>query len=107
MPTYNFKLNDLANNSNRTGVELKDLAEAKCEAMKFAASVVCNSAVEFWDAREWTLTVTDDAGLALFSLLLLGSEGPSAQDLSRPGFREGTFDKHHKSDETNLGMDGC
>ena len=53
------------------------------------------------------LIVTDDAGLTLFQLQVLGAEGPAAENLSRIGFGEGTFDQNKKSDRADLGVDGC
>jgi len=106
MPIYHFEVNDLTHDSDRTVVELEDLAEAKCEAVKFTGNLICEAAGTFWDKQECTLTVTDDAGLTLFRLQVVGTEGPVAQKLSRIGYGEGTFDQKKKADEANTGVDG-
>lgn len=46
-----------------TGRELQDLAEAKCEALEFAAKHICDAANAFWDREEWLLSVSDKRGL--------------------------------------------
>ena len=93
MPIYHFDVNGLTHDSDRTVVELEDLEKAKCEAVKFTGLVICEAAGTFWDKQEWTLTVTDDAGLTLFQLQVMGTESPVVQKLSRMGYGEGTFDQ--------------
>ena len=60
------------------GTELKDLAVAKCEAIKTAGRVISDPAATFWDRPDWSITVTDAVGLTLLRLEILGTEAPAA-----------------------------
>ncbi len=106
MPTFHFEVNGQTNDGDRF-LQFKDLAEAKCEALKLAGTLIHDAAGTFWDKPEWMLIVRDDAGLTLFQLQVLGAEGPAEQNLSREGFGEGTFDQVKKADEADTGVDGC
>ena len=64
------------------GAELERLAEAKCEAVRRAGKLICDSAERFWDAGEFSMSVTDDAGLVLFTLTLWAAEAPAIQKRS-------------------------
>ncbi len=107
MPIYHFDVNGGMDDSERRVVEFKDLAEAKCEALKLAGTLISNASGTFWDKPEWMLIVTDDAGLTLFQLQVLGAEGPAEHNLSRAGFGEGTFDQKKKEYDSDTGVDGC
>ncbi len=106
MPTYHFEVNGRTDDGDRL-LQFKDFAEAKCEALKLAGTLIHDAAETFWDKPEWMLIVRDDAGLTLFQLQVLGAEGPAEQNLSRVGFGEGTFDQKKKADEADMGVDGC
>jgi hypothetical protein len=71
MKRYHFKTDD---QSDARGVELADLAAAKCEAAKVAASFACGLADEPWRDCRWTVTVTDDDGRRVLQLELIGTE---------------------------------
>jgi hypothetical protein len=59
------------------GMELRGLAEAKCEAVRYAGKLICDAANQFWDAGDFSLTVTDEKGLVLFTLRLSATEAPA------------------------------
>ena len=84
MPRYFFNIDDGRSPRDKEGTELKDLATAKCEGVKLAGRIICEDSDRFWDRREWGLTVTDSAGLILFSLAFLGTEAPAAARLLPP-----------------------
>jgi hypothetical protein len=71
MPTFHFHLDD---QRDRQGLELPDLAGAKCEALEFAARHICDAANAFWDREDWTLTVTNERGLTLLQLQIVGTQ---------------------------------
>ncbi len=75
MKRYHFKADG---QSDLKGVRLADLAAVKCEAAKVAASIVVAAADDDWQRREWTVTVTDDFGMKLLELRIVGSEMPAA-----------------------------
>jgi hypothetical protein len=79
MPKYHFNVDDGALGVDSDGTELKDLTVAKCEAIRMAGRIICDAGNTFWDRSEWRLTVTDEAGLTLFELYILGTEAPAAQ----------------------------
>ncbi len=75
MKRYHFKTDD---ERDVRGIELASLAAARCEAAKVAASIVCESADEPWHRSEWTVTVTDDLGVKVLQLQIVGNELTSA-----------------------------
>lgn len=75
MKRYHFKT---SGQSDVKGAQLADLAAVKCEAAKVAASIACAAADDVWQRCEWTVTVTDDFGVEVLELRLVGSETPSA-----------------------------
>jgi hypothetical protein len=84
MPRYFFHIEDGTILHDDEGTELKDLAVAKCEAIKLAGQMICDSAGGFWDKEEWKLTATDEDGLTLFCLHFVGIEAPAADGHSDP-----------------------
>ena len=58
-------------------MELPDLAAAKCEAVRYAATLVCDEAERFWDAADFRLSVKDDRNLILLTLVIVGWEAPA------------------------------
>lgn len=59
------------------GMELPTLAAAKCEAVRYAGRLICEEAESFWNTADFTMTVTDENSLTLFSLTLSGTEAPA------------------------------
>jgi hypothetical protein len=81
MPLFYFQLEDDFSSREKDAWDLKDLATAKCAAVRYAGEILCDAADTFWNAAQWKLTVTDEAGLTLFTLELVGTDAPA---LSRP-----------------------
>ncbi len=71
MKRYHFRTDEQI---DAEGVRLASLAAAKCEAAKVAANTICEAADEVWRSSQWTVTVTDDLGLKLFELEVIGTE---------------------------------
>ena len=80
MPRFYFHLDG---RPDQEGVELADVATAKCEAIKFAGRQVCDEAHTFWNNADWTMTVTDESGLTLFQLQIVGTESPAIRSVSQ------------------------
>lgn len=57
-------------------MEYGDLRIAKCEAVRYAGSLLCDLAENFWDDADFELTVTDEEGLILFTMRVVGTEAP-------------------------------
>lgn len=106
MPNYHFEIIGPAVFEDARSIEFSDVAKAKNEALKLAGTLIADASETFWDKPEWMLIVTDDEGLTLFQLQVLGKEGPAAENLSRIGFGEGTFDRVKKSNSADAGVDG-
>jgi hypothetical protein len=77
VPRYFFHIKDGVSSLDEEGTVLKDLATAKCQAVQFAGRMICDTASTFWDKEEWKLTVTDERGLTLFSLVFLSTDAPA------------------------------
>jgi hypothetical protein len=84
MPRYFFHIEDGATTRDDEGTELKDVAVAKCEAVRLAGQMICDSAGSFWDKQEWKLTATNADGLTLFCLHFVGIEAPAAMGRRDP-----------------------
>ncbi|HZF93483.1 MAG TPA: hypothetical protein VEZ20_01280 [Allosphingosinicella sp.] len=76
MSRYFFHIDDGNAAQDEVGVELETLADAKCEAVKFAGQLICDAGKTFWAMDHWTLTATDERGLTLFVLQFIGTEAP-------------------------------
>jgi hypothetical protein len=74
MPRYFFDVDDGDATPDRDGSDLCGLTEAKCEAVKMAGRIICDQAAGFWDRAEWTMTVSDETRLTLFTLHVVGIE---------------------------------
>lgn len=76
MPLFYFQIDGRPDD---LGVDLSDVAAAKCEAVRFAGKAICDSADQFWDAGDFSMSVTNESGLILFTLSLTGTEAPVLQ----------------------------
>jgi hypothetical protein len=83
MPKFHFNIDDGASAPDVDGTELKSFAVAKCEAMQMAGRIICDAAESFWDQERWTMTVTDEDGLTLLTLDIVGVEAPAGQLLTQ------------------------
>lgn len=61
------------------GLEFASIHEAKCEAVKFAGQLLADAAAKFWDTADFELTGTDDNGLILFTMRVVGTEAPAVR----------------------------
>jgi hypothetical protein len=84
MPRYFFNVTDGHNMSDEDGHDLPDLKTARCEAVKYAGALICDSASDFWTAGEWEMRVSDDRGLTLFTLVFAGYDAAAVQGFSAP-----------------------
>ena len=85
MPKFHFHLDD---ERDEQGLDLRDLAAAKCEALDFAAKHIRDAANAFWEREEWTLTVTNERGLTLLQLHIVGTQSAAA---SSKDLRQSTY----------------
>ena len=81
MPLFRFKVEgDHAEDL----IELSTISAAKCQAVKYAGERICDEADHFWDAGEFTLTVSDDQGLTIVVLMMTGVEAAASMGAPRP-----------------------
>lgn len=71
MPKFHFHIDG---ERDQQGLDLPDLAAAKCEALEFASRHICDAANRFWDREEWLLSVANEKGLTLFQLHIIGTQ---------------------------------
>ena len=76
---YFFNVSDGDALSSPHCVDLSSIQDARREAAKMACAAISENSDRFWRTREWQLTVTDDRGLSLFSLLILAADAPAAR----------------------------
>lgn len=68
MPRYFFDIKDGHDFPDLQGSEWKDLAEARNEAVRYAAEVLKEMPERFWNAEQWTMSVSDQHRNLLFTL---------------------------------------
>ena len=61
------------------GMDFASIYEAKCQAVRYAGEVLCDAAEHFWDSADFELTVTDEKGLILFTMRIVGTEAPAVR----------------------------
>jgi hypothetical protein len=78
MPRYFFDVHDGVHDIDALGTDLAGIDEARTEAAQMAGRLLADDAKKFWSGHEWTVSVRDESGLVLFSLIFLAVESPSA-----------------------------
>jgi len=73
MPRYFFHVED---GPDDLDMDLPSLGDAKCQAVRYAADLMCHTAATFWDKAAFTMCVEDEMGLILFSIHVLGTDAP-------------------------------
>ena len=76
MPNFLFHVED---GPEPLEIEVQTIAEAKCEAVRYAGKLLCDRASSFWNVADLHMWVTDERGLILFALRLLGTDAPAIQ----------------------------
>jgi hypothetical protein len=79
MPRFFFHTNHPAERDvqDDEGMEFASIHVAKCEAVAYAGRLLADSAEHFWDTGDFDLTVTDDKGLILFTMRVIGIQAPA------------------------------
>ena len=81
MPIFHFNLHDGADYPDALGTDCSDIPGAKVEAATRMARLLGEEAARFWTGDEWTMSVTDDKALVLFTLVFYGMD---AAAISKP-----------------------
>lgn len=84
MPRFFFHTNHPAERvvQDDEGLDFSSVHQAKCEAVKYAGQLLADTAEHFWDRGDFELTVTDDKGLILFTMRVVGTEAPAIRTAS-------------------------
>ena len=59
------------------GMEFASIHDAKSQAVAYAGRLLCDAGEKFWDNTDFNLTVTDENGLILVRMDVLGTETPA------------------------------
>ena len=59
------------------GMEYPSVQKAKCEAVAYAGRLICDASETFWDTSDFEMIVTDENGLMLFTMRVVGTEAPA------------------------------
>ncbi len=74
MPRYFFHVMDGKAIIDHEGVILADKDQAKREAIKTASGILADDGMAFWQGKAWTMTVTGEDNITIFSLRFQADE---------------------------------
>ena len=78
MPRYVFNIAD-GNGAQPLTLDLPDIRSARAEAVKAACRILCEDADAFWSqGGDWQMTVANEHGLTLFTLIFYATNAPAA-----------------------------
>jgi hypothetical protein len=72
VPCFSLRIESSDSAPETVTLEFSDRGAARREATLFAAEMLKERVDEFWDHQPFTLTLADEAGVALLSLSLQG-----------------------------------
>ena len=79
MARFFFHLADGKSAPDEEGFELADVHASRAAALHLVAQSLLDRPADFWASRDWLLTVTDESGLALYSVQVFASDSPSLE----------------------------
>jgi hypothetical protein len=85
MPRFFFHTNHPSERDiqDDQGITYPSIHAAKCEAVAYAGRLLADSATSFWDDGDFELTVTDDSGVILFMMRVVGFEAEAARSAEK------------------------
>ncbi|MGI3902394.1 MAG: DUF6894 family protein [Janthinobacterium lividum] len=84
MPRFFFHRADGVFDPDEVGSELPDLASARIEAVRFAADSIRDQPMEVWQGHNFRVEVSDEEGMLLCTVVILGLDAPAARGLRKP-----------------------
>ena len=84
MPRFFFHHTDGAFDPDDEGTVFPDLATARVEAVRYAAEVVRESPHEVWSGETFRIEVSDEQGMLLCTIVILGLDAPAARGVRKP-----------------------
>ena len=71
---YFFNTKNGEKHTDEDGTELPSHGAARAEAVRYAGAIMSSEPEALWATEELTVNVTDDRGLILFSVVVLGMD---------------------------------
>jgi hypothetical protein len=84
VPRFFFHHTDGVFDPDDEGTELADLATARIEAIRYAAETIKDRPEEVWTGRNFRVEVSDEEGMLLCTVVILGFDAPAARGLRKP-----------------------
>ena len=84
MPRYFFHRADGVFDPDDEGTEFPDLAAARIEAIRFAAASIKDKPEEVWKGHNFRIEVSDEEGMLLCTVVILGLDAPAARGVRKP-----------------------
>lgn len=84
MPRFFFHRADRVFDPDQEGTEFPDLATARVEAIRFAAESIKDNPQEVWAGHNFRVEVSDEAGMLLCTVVILGLDAPAARGMRGP-----------------------
>ena len=81
MARYFFHTESSSRHDDDEGIELKDHAAARVEAIRYAGAVMSHEPGVLWDGQDFHVYVTDKGGAALFTITSFATNAPAAGDV--------------------------
>ena len=90
MPRFYFHSNIPAERGvqDDEGLEFASIHDAKCQAVMYAGQLLKDVAEDFWNDSDFELTVTDENGLILFTMRVVGTEAPAVRQAAHSGLSD-------------------
>ena len=84
VPRFFFHRADGVFDPDTEGTEFPDLAAARIEAIRFAAASITDNPHEVWKGHNFRIEVSDEQGMLLCTVVILGLDAPAARGLRKP-----------------------
>ena len=84
MPRYFFHVHDGVDHLDGDGTELADLQAARNHAVRYFGDMLRDNPETAWSGEPWSMNVTTENGLVLFTLYFLGVDAPSTAKAPGP-----------------------
>ena len=81
MPRYHFNVHGKSDLPDEAGRDFPDLDAARSDAVRLAGALIRDHGAKFAAGERWTMDVTDNKGLMLFSLHFTAADVPAADHL--------------------------
>ena len=84
MPRFFFHHTDGVFDPDNEGTEFADLTTARMEAVRYAGEIVRDYPDEVWAGDTFRIEVSDEAGMLLCTVVILGLDAPASRGLLKP-----------------------